>query len=88
MTEPSDDKLAELARLVDATGDQEICCAEMLDRVAVYLEAVRAHADMTEQLQLVAKHLQICPECYEEFVALIKAEGLDPSAILPERHPS
>lgn len=56
----------------------------MLDRVSAYLQALRDHSTISERLQQVAQHLRVCPECHEEFVALIKAEGLDPAAILQE----
>jgi hypothetical protein len=55
----------------------------MIDRVAAYLHALRERSTTTDHLQQVAQHLKVCPECHEEFVALIKAEGLDPTAILP-----
>jgi hypothetical protein len=83
MTKPSDKQLAELARLLGATEDREIDCAEMLGLVAAYLQAIRDETSLTEQLRQVAQHLDVCPECREEFVALIKAEGLDPDRILP-----
>ncbi|MCG3132786.1 MAG: hypothetical protein FLDDKLPJ_03652 [Phycisphaerae bacterium] len=81
---PSDKNLTDLARLIQDTECQEIDCAEVLNRVAGYLEAVRARSARSEQLRQVAQHLQVCPECLEEFQALIKAEGLDPKAVLPE----
>jgi hypothetical protein len=81
---PKDEQLARLARLVGATAGEEIDCAELLHRVAPYLKALNGQAELTEHLLEVRQHLQICPECHEEFVALIKAEGLDPNAILPE----
>jgi hypothetical protein len=31
----------------------------------------------------MAQHLKMCPQCREEFAALIEAEGLDPQKILP-----
>ena len=83
ITQPNDDQLADLARLVGSTADEEIDCDEMLNRVAAYLKALTESAAPTEALQQVAQHLKICPECREEFAALIEAEGLDPEKILP-----
>jgi hypothetical protein len=83
MTNPSDKKLAELAALLGATEGREIDCDTMLSRAAAYLQAVRDRTTLTDHLQQVAQHLNVCPECREEFMALLKAEGLDPAKILP-----
>lgn len=84
MAKPTDDQLGDLARIVNATANREIDCAEMLDRVAGYLKARSTGALLNEQLQQVAQHLKVCPECREELVALIRAEGLDPASILED----
>jgi hypothetical protein len=79
---PTDTQLADLARVVGATTGEEIDCAAMLDRVAPYLKALTERKAQSEHLRQAAQHLKICPECHEEFLALIKAEGLDPSRVL------
>lgn len=80
----TDPQLENLARLVGATVDDEIDCAELLSRVAVYLRALESRAELDDGLRQVAQHLRVCPECHEEFLALIRAEGLDPRKILDE----
>ncbi len=82
MTQPSDEQYEKLARLVGATEDEELDCDRVLDRVGAYLKARSERAEMTDYLQQVAQHMKVCPECREEFIALIKAEGLDPAQIL------
>jgi hypothetical protein len=84
MMRPTDEQLADLVRLLGATADQEIDCEQMLDRAAAYLKLLTERAAPNEYLRQVAQHLQVCPECHEEFVALIKAEGLDPATILKQ----
>lgn len=79
---PTESQLADLARVVGATAREEIDCAEMLDRVAPYLKALTGGTAEGEHLRQVAQHLKICPECREELLALIKAEGLDPAKVL------
>lgn len=81
---PLDDKLEDLARLVGDTADAEIDCAEMLNLVSSFLQKRQAGEALPERLRAVGQHLKICPECREEFDALIRAEGLDPRAILGE----
>lgn len=79
---PTDAQLADLAKLLGDTADCEIDCAELLDRVAAYLEAIKDRRVLASPLKQVAQHLKICPECREEFEALIRAEGLDPAQLL------
>ncbi|MCB9851793.1 MAG: hypothetical protein H6819_01755 [Phycisphaerales bacterium] len=79
---PTDEQLADLAKLLGDTADCEIDCAELLDHVAAYLEAVKDRRGLEPRLQQVAQHFKICPECREEFEALIRAEGLDPQKLL------
>jgi len=81
---PTDEQLTHLTRLLEATEHQEIDCAEMLNRVADYLKTRSERTALTNPLQQVARHLKVCPECHEEFVALIKAEGLDPGEVLED----
>lgn len=82
--EPSKEKLVDLARLIQNTEGQEIDCAEFLKRVATYLAALRERSVLKEPLRQISQHLKVCPECHEEFIALIKAEGLDQETILHE----
>ncbi len=82
--EPSEEKLVDLARLIQDTEGQEIDCAEFLKRVAAYLAALRERSVLNEPLRQVSQHLRVCPECREELVALIRAEGLDPETILED----
>jgi len=87
VTKPTDEQLAALGRILSETTDQEIDCAEVLHRVAPLLKALCDRADLSTHLQQVEQHLRICPECREEFVALIKAEGLDPATVLKSDSP-
>lgn len=69
-SEPTKEVLARLAKLVAETADEEIDCGAVLENVAVYLEAVRKGAALTADLAVVAQHMKVCPECFEEFQAL------------------
>ena len=80
--EPSEKKLVDLARLIQDKEGKEIDCAEFLTHVAAYLAALKERSTLTEPLRQVSQHLKVCPECREELVALIKAEGMNPETIL------
>ncbi len=73
--EPTRDQLAELARLVASTAPREIDCEAVLDRVAAYLEAHDRDAQLPDELREVRQHLAVCPQCREEFDALVRAHG-------------
>jgi hypothetical protein len=56
-----------------ATRDVEIGCDDCLMQVASYCETELAGKEVPEALRLVREHLKICPECHEEYQALLSA---------------
>jgi hypothetical protein len=75
--EPTSEQLTELARILAATSPEEIDCGELLDRVATYLELHDAPPELPAELLAVRQHLAICPQCQEEFDALVRAQSAD-----------
>lgn len=70
----SSEQLAELARSVAETAEEEIDCEEMLSRAAAFLEAVTGgQSDLPESLRVVAQHLKVCAECREEMEMMLAA---------------
>ena len=70
-------QLRELLRQMDLTEAQEIDCEEFLHRVAAYVERLDAH-DKTPtgfEDRVLLLHMQLCPECLEEFEALMALMG-------------
>jgi hypothetical protein len=65
-------QLLELLRAVMATAPEEIDCEEFLDRVGAFLEALGPDGWVPAELRAVSQHLEVCPECKEEFDALLK----------------
>ncbi len=70
---PSREQLRDLLRTVAATEPQEINCEELLARVGGYLESAAPGGELPPELELVAQHLEVCPECREEYNALVVA---------------
>ena len=66
-------RLRELLRVVMATAENEIDCDELLSRVAALLDARRAGAEVPTELMPALQHLAVCPECKQEFDALLEA---------------
>ena len=77
MTPEERDRLGQLLGALDSTQPEEIDCDEVLERVGPYLEAHCAGAPLPPELEQVAQHLSVCPQCLEEFKALTKASEGD-----------
>jgi hypothetical protein len=67
------DELRELARSVLLTRPDEIGCDDWLGYAPSYAELVAASQPVPEPLRKAAEHLDLCPECAEEFRALLAA---------------
>jgi hypothetical protein len=69
----TDAHLRDLAAVLLKSRPDELTCDEWLDRVGGYAEAAAADEPPPPGSELVAHHLDICPECREEFDALVAA---------------
>ncbi len=67
------DTLRQLARVIVATRPDEIDCDEWLARVGRLAELERAGAPLPPDLTPVRQHIEVCPECVEEFKGLLLA---------------
>lgn len=59
--------LVQIAR----TQQRELDCGEVFAVIDQYAEAIVAGKDGTEQFALVVQHLELCPDCLEEYEALL-----------------
>lgn len=69
-------KLTTLKRLIGmvlTTEDEEITCGECFKHVDAFAELTLAGKDAAEAYPLVQAHLDRCPDCHAEFVALLDA---------------
>ncbi len=55
------------------TRPVELTCGECWQEIDQYAEKTLAGKEIPEALKLVEQHLEICPECEEEFEALLAA---------------
>jgi hypothetical protein len=70
---PDPEKYRDLARFLLATRPDEMTCDEWLDRIGEYADAVLAGRPIAPALAQVRQHMEICPECAEEFRAILAA---------------
>ena len=68
-----DHELNMLLGLVQKTQSEEFNCDEFLIHVPKYLDTLLANGtEISPNCEKVRQHLQVCPECLEEFDALLK----------------
>jgi len=68
-----DDFLKMVVRMAAATREEELTCGECWDKVDRFAEMVLAGKNAAEAMPLVQAHLDHCPECRDEFEALLDA---------------
>jgi hypothetical protein len=59
--------------MVAQTQDQEWSCDDAYALLDVFAEWVSRGEDVATLMPLVNHHLQMCPDCHEEFAALLRA---------------
>jgi hypothetical protein len=64
------EQLAALAHTIRATREQEINCADCERLAAEFAEHQLAGLPLDAALTRVEQHLEVCPECREELLAL------------------
>ena len=65
--------LKSLFRAVINTRDDEIGCEACCDKIEEFIEIELAGKSAAEARPLVQEHLNKCPDCKEEYEALLKA---------------
>ena len=70
-TSPADRAL-KMLRMLENTQDVELSCDEVFDLLDVYAERALRGEDVSKSLPLVKHHLAMCPDCREEYEALLR----------------
>jgi len=92
MSDPTSTHQMQMAlTVVAATRDQEIGCDEAYAFLDAYADHISRGADAATLMPLVHHHLEMCPDCREEFDALLAAlcaTAYHPAPrLLPDRTP-
>jgi hypothetical protein len=58
--------------MVAQTREQELSCDETYALLDVFVDWVSRGEDVARLMPLVHHHLQMCPDCCEEFAALLR----------------
>jgi hypothetical protein len=65
------DQYEKLARVLLRTRPDEMSCEDWLEHVGAYAEHLLAGRSVPASLAEVEQHMRICPECAEEFRAIL-----------------
>jgi len=66
------DKLKTMVRGVARTTETEYSCDDVYELLDEFTEAVVQGKDVAKLMPLVQQHLEMCPDCREEFEALLR----------------
>ena len=70
---PDREQFRKLARFLLNTRPDEMTCDEWLERIGEYADIVIAACPVPCSLEDVRQHIELCPECAEEFQAIVAA---------------
>lgn len=68
----TNEQVASIVKMLALTRDREFDCSECLQHVSEYAECQLANKPLDEVIASVEHHLALCPECREEYEALMK----------------
>ncbi len=61
-----------LVQMIGLTRDREFNCSECLEHVSEYAEHQMTGQELDAAIACIEQHLKLCPECREEYEALLK----------------
>ena len=61
-----------IVKMLSLTTDREFNCGECLQHVSEFAECQLADKPVGEVIASVEQHLAMCPECREEYLALLR----------------
>lgn len=65
--------LKKVLKSLSITQTEEMTCGECYEEIDHYVEMLKDGKSPTEVMPLVEHHINLCPPCREEFVALLEA---------------
>lgn len=58
-------------RILEGVREEEIPCSEIYLKLDEYVEREVSRKDAAQLMPLIREHLDVCPECCEEYEALL-----------------
>jgi len=72
-SQESTNRMRATLTMVAQTQEQELSCDEAYSLLDVFADRVSRGEDAAALMPLVQHHLEMCPDCREEFTALLRA---------------
>ncbi len=66
------EQVGSIVKMLGLTSDREFNCSECLQHVGEFAECQLANQPLGDVVAKVEQHLALCPECREEYEALMK----------------
>jgi hypothetical protein len=66
------DQAKKMLKMIESTQEEELSCDDVFELLDVYAEMAQHGEDMAKLLPLVKHHLEMCPDCREEYEALMR----------------
>jgi uncharacterized protein with PIN domain len=66
------EQVGSIVKMLGLTTDREFNCSECLQHVSEFAECQLGDKPLGEVIAKVEQHLALCPECREEYEALMK----------------
>ena len=64
-------------RVLEDVREEEIPCSEIYSKLDEYVEREVSKKDAAQLMPLIREHLDVCPECSEEYEALLNVLNED-----------
>ncbi|HMD89370.1 MAG TPA: hypothetical protein VKF38_09430 [Anaerolineaceae bacterium] len=69
------EKFQQMLKVIEQTRPDELSCDEIENLLCQFSEVVQEGGEAAGLMPLIEHHLQICPDCREEFEALLRVLG-------------
>jgi hypothetical protein len=69
--EPSNTAVLGFLHVLESVREEECSCDEIYTKIDQYVEREIDKKDAAELMPLIREHLDLCPECCEEYEALL-----------------
>jgi len=61
----------EILRVLESAHDEDMSCAQLYEKLDEYVEREMSKKDAAELMPLIREHLDFCPDCCDEYEALL-----------------
>ena len=61
----------EILRVLESAHDEDMSCGELYEKLDEYVEREMSKKDAAELMPLIREHLDFCPDCCDEYEALL-----------------